>query len=234
MTQTLLEAALSYGAVGYRVHPCRPDDKRPLTMWSEAATTDPGTLERYWTRWPNALIGLCTGSGLVVVDDDRGRDEPEDDLVLTRTAKTRSRGWHHYFKTDEAHVPNRVGIIPGIDIRGDGGYVIAPPSPGWAWHNVAEVQFLPDWVMTILRAERERKRLGPGFEPAPASSVGEGYRHDYMVRFAGWAISVLGIDNVDDLTVECWHEYQRACAPADAPFANIQRIARSIWRRDQS
>jgi hypothetical protein len=232
MTTPMLDAAIAYGRAGYRVHPCRPEDKRPLTPWSAAASRHEQAMRIWWTRWPDALIGLCTGNGLVVIDDDRGQPEPEDDLAETRTAKTRSRGFHHYFTTDQ-RVGNRVGIIPGVDIRGDGGYVIAPPSPGWEWLNpAAPLAPLPAWVITITKAEEERKRFGPGFEPAPASSIGPGYRHDYMVRFAGFAIRTLGLTGAA-LESECVLEYQRACSPADAPAGNIIRIARSIESRDR-
>jgi putative DNA primase/helicase len=231
MTTPMLDAAIAYGRAGYRVHPCSHVDKRPLTQWSLTAATDETKIRYLWHLRPDSLIGLCTGDGLVVIDDDRGREEPEDDLAATRTAKTRSRGYHHYFTTD-ARVGNRVGIIPGVDIRGDGGYVIAPPSPGWEWFNDGPMQPLPQWVLTIAAAEEEKKRLGPGFEPAPAGSIGEGHRHDYMVRFAGFAIRTLEFSG-DDLVINCWHEYQRACSPADAPFENIRRIARSIEQRDR-
>jgi hypothetical protein len=232
MTTPMLDAAIAYGRAGYRVHPCSHVDKRPLTQWSLTAATDETKIRYLWHLRPDSLIGLCTGNGLVVIDDDRGQDKPESDLIETRTAKTRSRGYHHYYVTDQ-RVGNRVGIIPGVDIRGDGGYVIAPPSPGWEWLNPWEaLQDLPDWVLTITKAEEEKKRLGPGFEPAPAGSIGEGYRHDYMVRFAGFAIRTLELSG-HDLWVACLDEYHRACSPADAPAVNIIRIARSIEARDR-
>jgi hypothetical protein len=188
------DAAIALGRAGYRVHPCNPENKRPLTRWSTEATTTEAEIARWWARWPDALIGLCTGDGLVVIDDDRGGEQPEPELAVTRTAKTRSRGWHHYFTADRADIGNRVGLIPGLDVRGEGGYVIAPPSPGWEWLDAgAPLTPLPSWVVTIMTVDRGvRGRFGAGFTPrAPANPVAEGGRNDYIARFTGWYLRSL-------------------------------------------
>jgi putative DNA primase/helicase len=230
---SLLEEALGYAAIGWRVHPCRADNKRPLTRWGTEATTNEFTIEQMWTRWPDALIAVCTGSGLAVVDvDPRNGGMYDDDLARTLTSETRSGGWHHWF-TSRSPVANAVGLIPGVDIRGDGGYVIAPPSPGWSWMNDVPMLPLPRVITDLMEIRRSERRNGPGFEPAAPGTVGEGYRHDYMVRFAGFAIGVLEIEDADELVATCLEEYQRACWPADAPDRNIARIARSILRKDR-
>ncbi len=225
----LTTAAVGYGQQGLRVHPCHPETQRPLTKWSEAASTHRAIIESFWQRWPDALIGLCTGDGLVVVDDDRGREEPEEDMAVTRTAKTRSRGWHHYFRTD-ADIGNRVGIIPGVDVRGAGGYVIAPPSPGWEWHNIAEVQPAPAWLITLMTARDERGRAwGSGFRPSP-TMVSEGGRNDYLARFTGYALR-LGYEG-GELTHLVLDENQRICDPP-CPVAEVVATVRSISRIHQ-
>ncbi len=230
----MVEAALAYARQGRRVHPCRPDDKRPLTRWGSEATTNAGQIETWWEHRPNALIALCTGDGLVVVDvDPRHGGEYDQDLARTLTVTTRGGGWHHYFAADES-VGNAVGLLPGVDIRGERGYVIAPPSPGWAFVDpAAPVLPLPALIVAAM-ANRTSSRgpAGPGFEQASAGSIGEGYRHDYMVRFAGFAIRTLELDG-HALELACLEEYQRACYPADAPARNIIRIARSILAKHE-
>ena len=66
-----LESALAFARAGFPVFPCG-HDKRPLVKWTEAATTDDATICRWWRKWPDAMIGLPTGStsGLYVIDLD--------------------------------------------------------------------------------------------------------------------------------------------------------------------
>jgi putative DNA primase/helicase len=232
----ILDAASSYGRAGYRVHPCDPETKKPLTLWKEAASSDPRTIRDLWLRHASGselpLIGVCTGNGLVVVDDDRGNAEPEDDMAKTLTCKTRSRGWHHWFRCSNTTIGNRVGIIPGVDIRGAGGYVIAPPSPGWSWWNQGtDIQELPGWVVTLMTARAQRGRQwGSGFAPS-RTPVGEGQRNDYIARFAGYAIRYGDVDSLEALREECLIENSRICVP---PLSSqeVMTTAASIWRID--
>lgn len=225
----LLEAALGYAKQGRRVHPCRADDKRPYIRWGTAASTIEADIVRWWTRWPDALLAVCTGDGLVVVDDDRGLADPDPDLSNTLTARTRSRGFHHYYSTTQ-RIGNAVGLLPGIDIRGEGGYVIAPPSPGWEWINDAHypVEELPDYIYGAWNAVRRTpSRFGPGFEPR--DRIAEGGRNDYIARFAGYAIR-LGFDDEAELLELCLDHNAQVCVP---PLDDIEvkRTARSILRR---
>lgn len=100
--------------------------------------------ESWWSRWPTANIGIATGAvsgGLVVIDLDVDKDKGIDGRVTLREWEAEheklpnstwlaitGRGGYHYFYHDTSTVRNRTGIYEGIDIRGDGGYVVAPPS----------------------------------------------------------------------------------------------------------
>ena len=102
--------------------------------------------ESWWSRWPTANIGIATGAvsgGLVVIDldVDKDKDKGIDGRVTLREWEAEheklpnstwlaitGRGGYHYFYHDTSTVRNRTGIYEGIDIRGDGGYVVAPPS----------------------------------------------------------------------------------------------------------
>jgi hypothetical protein len=134
------------------------------------ATADAVLIREWWRRWPTANIGIATGapSGLVVVDVDlpkggreslRAMKDSGRRLPSTLTACTGGGGLHLFYAGPQlARVPNAVGRLPGggerlpgIDVRGDGGYVVAPPSvhasgtryrwrggtlaplPAWAW-----------------------------------------------------------------------------------------------------
>lgn len=104
------------------------------------ATQDENTIREWWTRWPQANIGLLTGavSGVIVLDIDprHGGDKTIEalqkqfgDLPLTWSVKTGGGGWHLYFKHPGGRIGNSAGKIgEGIDLRGDGGYIVFPPS----------------------------------------------------------------------------------------------------------
>lgn len=135
------QAALAYAARGWSVIPVQPRAKRPLVVWREFQQRGPSAQEiRAWfQRWPDANVGIVTGqvSGLVVVDVDPahgGRDSVRElegihgPLPATVECVTGGGGRHLYYRHPGGNVPNRVGIQLGIDVRGDGGYIVAPPS----------------------------------------------------------------------------------------------------------
>jgi hypothetical protein len=139
---TLLEAALAYAGRDVPVFPCERGAKRPLTRnghWD--ATTDRRAIERWWRRQPSANIGLPTGekSGIVVLDvdvDDGGLESlarlERERAPLPKTARTRTGGGgiHVFFRYPRGtEIRNNAGLLgPGLDVRGEGGYVVVPPS----------------------------------------------------------------------------------------------------------
>jgi len=138
----LLHAALAYARRGVPVFPCEAGAKRPLTRnghWD--ATTDPRVIERWWRRWSSANVGVPTGkkSGIVVLDVDVAAGGPESLAKLERaespapkTARTRTGGGgiHVFFRYPRGtEIRNSAGLLgPGLDVRGEGGYILAPPS----------------------------------------------------------------------------------------------------------
>lgn len=227
----MLEAALSYAAQGRRVHPCRPSDKTPYLKWGTAASSDLHVVRAWFENiYPLALIGLCTGDGLVVVDvDPRHGGEFDPELATTLTAQTPGGGWHHYFYSDEP-IGCRVGLLPGIDVRGAGGYVIAVGSPGYKWFNDNKVLVLPPAICAAMRGgNRSPDKYGPSFEPA--DSVAEGGRNDYMARFVGWSIRAFESDEAEVIALALEHNEQ-VCVPP-LPEAEVIRTARSIIRRHE-
>lgn len=144
----LREAARTYAAWGWPVFPLRPGEKIPLTANGfHDATRDPRQIDQWWTRVPAANIGLPTGGAFDVIDVDFRVPEAWRAWVALKTIPgalppvhgmvcTASAGLHLYIHpTGDG---NRAGTAPGIDYRGLGGYVVAPPSRradgrDWEW-----------------------------------------------------------------------------------------------------
>lgn len=167
-----LAAALAYVERDWPVVPL--DGKIPRTAnGCRDATTDRLTVERWWSRiWPAADIGIATGGGLVVLDVD-GEDGADSLHALeaehgalpeTVSVVTGSGGAHHYF-SHAGEIRNSAGKLgPGLDIRGDGGYVVAPPSRHengrtYAWADdpdEVEIAPLPGWLAELLTADGRR------------------------------------------------------------------------------
>jgi len=153
MTVSNLEAALQYAGRGWAVFPlhsikdsrctCGQDCgknacKHPRVKGGfKVATTDARQIEAWWQQWPNANIGIATGalSGLVVIDIDGAsglaalRVLVDRCGTLPRTAIVKTaRGWHLYFAMPKTCVAIPSSSGDGLDVRGDGGFVVAPPS----------------------------------------------------------------------------------------------------------
>jgi hypothetical protein len=125
----LLTAALRYAELGYRVFPCTPGGKTPLTEHGfHDATTDAEQIERWWTQHPSANIGIAT-EGLVVIDiDGDGNSWPGDpdhaaDLASAGAIALTPRGGRHLvFRRPEgrAWTCSTGKLVPGVDVRTDG------------------------------------------------------------------------------------------------------------------
>jgi putative DNA primase/helicase len=179
MTEHLVQAALSYAKRGWRILPlhyptvdapycscaqpdCSSPGKHPRTARGVLdATTHTQQIISWWKRWPHSNIGIATGhrSNLFVLDIDDPASVPilEERLSLalpqTLRANT-SRGMHLYFHYS-ANLRNRAGLVPGIDIRAEGGYVVAPPSvhPSgtlYEWANQVEILDAPQRLLSLI------------------------------------------------------------------------------------
>lgn len=137
----IAEAALAYAARGWSVIPMQARGKRPLVVWREfqQRIAGPDEIARWFRHWPEANLGIVTGrvSGLVVVDVDAAHGGPASVAALeaqhgplapTVESATGGGGRHLFYAHPGPLVANRVGLRPGIDLRGDGGCVVAPPS----------------------------------------------------------------------------------------------------------
>jgi len=166
----LLQAAFMLGRT-LPVFPCAAN-KKPLTRRGlYDATMDQAQIRVIF--WPDGakLIGVPTGrpSGIVALDLDRKPDrdgvawarEHQDALPRTRAHRTPSGGLHLLFKLGTEDIRNSAGkIAPGVDVRGTGGYIIFPPSPGYTVARDEPMAEFPEWIAAICR-RRESMRYAP-------------------------------------------------------------------------
>lgn len=183
-TNELLEAALKYAKMGWAVFPCSPETKKPLTPHGcKDAKKDLGAIRAWWQRYPNASVAVATGSmsNLIMIDEDldeiEGKDGPHNmmlwerdngDLPDTVVVITGRGGRHRYFKYYKDDIRNRAGIIKDVDVRGEGGYAILPPShhPNgtiYEWESSpdeVEIAEVDENVLKFLATGKEIKEKG--------------------------------------------------------------------------
>ncbi len=248
----LEEAALAYAEQGLHVFPLQPQGKTPLTAHGlEDATTDALTIETWWARWPDANVAIRTGE-IIVVDEDRFgaldelAAEAHETIPETRIVKTGS-GRHFYFLPPaDQRIRNTAGkLAPGIDTRGDGGYVVAPPSvhpSGSIYEYLAQVDavILPAWIaQRLIRAQPERKPMPDinliGTSPygkaaldeeiARVALASEGTRNDTLNRAAFALGQLVAGGEVDQ--VDAWRSLEGAASAAGLPINESGKTIRS-------
>jgi Bifunctional DNA primase/polymerase, N-terminal/Protein of unknown function (DUF3987)/Primase C terminal 2 (PriCT-2) len=191
---TMLDAALIYAASGWPVFPCQPIDKSPYTTHGfKEATTDPKQIRRWWTVWPKAMIGVPMGSRSGVSAVDLDRKEADKDGVATwaklttehgeepqtLSSTTPSTGQHKIFHHVEGMRSLALNTLaPGIEIKGEGGYIIVPPSfctdpkfnggtgAAYRWNEplLAPTE-MPDWLAVEILATNYPANEPPPNEP---------------------------------------------------------------------
>lgn len=207
--RTCARAAADYLARGWAVVPIAAGGKRPLVRWQVFQDRLPTTDEigDWFRRWPDAGVGIVTGavSNLVVLDIDP-RHEGDDSLAAlerehgrlpnTVEAITGGGGRHIYFTYPGGALRNRTALAPGMDIRADGGLVIAPPSlhasgRRYEWevsHHPDETALarMPAWLLRMARGET----LGAGhpvsyWRDLVEKGVNEGERNATIASLTG-------------------------------------------------
>lgn len=245
------EVARSYLTRGWSVIPVQAGGKRPLVSWEPFQHRNPEEKEvlGWFRHWPNANLAIVTGevSALVVLDVDprHGGDDSLLDLErrfgalpVTVEAISGGGGRHIYFAHPGAVLRNRVGLAPGIDLRGDGGMIIAPPSvhPNgrhYEWevsHHPDDVSLaqMPPWLLALARGESPY--LGHSlshWQDLVRQGVAEGSRNNTIASLTGHLLWH-GVD--PEVAVElllCWNRVR--CRP---PLSDdeVARTVESITR----
>lgn len=180
---------------------CHSPAKHPIASLApqgvKNATLDSGTVAQWWSIWPDANIGIAAGevSDIIVIDVDNtdvwlNLQNQHGSIPDTWMAETGGGGYHVYF-CHQPGIRNMVGVIPGIDVRSDGGHVVAPPSlhasgQRYKWikgHSPATQgpAIMPDWLVTEITGVRQQ---GGSSRPLP-DKITEGGRNDLLASAAG-------------------------------------------------
>lgn len=245
MPSDMAAAALHYAEIGMAVIPLH--GKKPFfENWPETATRDPGMISRWWTQEPTANIGIATGSksNVFVVDIDPrngGRDSWEELLEQhgpipdTRQVVTGGGGTHIYFRYPAVKVPGIAGLWPGIDIKSDGGQVVAPPSihpdthQRYEWDGLAEfddqpLAEAPDWLLDEFA---KRQRPAKKELKALPVKIPKGVQHYTLVSLAG-TLRRMGLD-AEEMYGAVQSVNERRCERPGAA-QNIRDICESMMR----
>jgi replicative DNA helicase len=256
----LPQSAMYYAArLGWRVFPLRPHAKDPYPTSQvstngeggfKTATVELEAVRDWWVKWPQSNIGLACGkqSGIVVLDIDSAKGGNESLLALlvehgqlpeTPEVITGGGGRHIYFAHPGIEIRNSASKLgPGLDIRGDGGYVVAPPSihpngEGYLWDDVCKagnvpLAPMPAWLISLLKDEPQPKNNGHKAPAEPVtSSIRDGNRNSTLTSLAG-TMRRRGFEE-DSIYLALKNENKRRCQP---PLDDIEvkRISQSVAR----
>ena len=242
----LVDAALYYADIGYRVFPCHPNTKEPMTARGfYDASSDPTQIEAWWAAEPMANIGIPT-EGLILVDvDGEGNPwpgSPERAMSLSGcpVSLTPHGGLHRLYKQPTDKVwKNTVSLLaPMVDTRVAGGYFIAPPSlldgVAYRWAETCELDCSPGtlpcpppWLVMALDAI-EAGRNGNGTSLAHVGNIiPDGQRNDTLARLAG-AMRRTGMGYEEILPALLKVNALRCSPPISS--REVQRIVKSICR----
>jgi hypothetical protein len=230
---------------GLRLFPVVAGDKVPLTaQWPKRATCDLKVLEAWRLQFPGCNWGLACGPDsrvfVVDVDGDDGAASLHElienyghEWTNTLNAKT-ARGSHFYFRYPaDAVIRNSTSkLAPGIDVRGEGGYVLVPPSvhpsgASYCWSGAgkdAQILTAPVWLLKKLTAPAERVSLTPEIG---GDTIPEGQRNTTLTKFAG-AMQRPGM-TLQAIEAALLAENAARCRPA-LTEAEVREIARSVAR----
>ena len=226
------EAALEYIARGFSVIPV--NGKLPLVSWElyqkQRATEE--TIKSWFEKYPTAGVGIVTGaiSGIFVLDVDprNGGDISSYKMPNTLISRTGGGGWHYYFKGVQ---PNHPNILPGVDIKGEGGYVVAPPSPhpsggNYTWEIEDLPALPPTWLLELLLHHSEQKlQAEPHWVTKALLGAREGQRNATCTRLAGYFRNL----HPQDITLALLTEWAGKCSPP-MPLKEIQATVESVYR----
>jgi hypothetical protein len=256
----MVKAARWYAAHGFPVFPlhsapggvcscgdpdCQNPGKHPRTARGfKDATRDQDRIAAWWKRWPDANIGMPTGapSRLLVVDCDPRNGGPADRSELiarcgpipdTAEAITGGSGRHVFFRHGGGAVPKT--LAPGIDLKGDGGYVVVAPSihasgNAYQWDGIDGAKALlnpadpPAWLLEYIVAARNESRPESRATPGP-EKIPKGKRNDHLASLGG-TMRKRGMSR-EAIEAALLEENRLRCDPP-LPEPEVRRVAASV------
>ena len=253
----MFDAQLVAKLWGWRVFPANPENKKPLiSEWQKRASNNEIIINRLFSPFPDAMVAVPTGpiNGITVLDFDiRDYYNGIHNFIVegykiptTAGAHTPSGGFHLYFNSGNEVLPNSVSKLAiGVDVRGDGGYVIAPPSQSvkgaYKWetdwfHPKKGLSKLPLIIKNKILFEQRllnNKSKSKQGSSSPLSKeidspIFEGSRNNELTRRCGYLFRKYSSDKVLEIMR---HINQRCCNPP-IEDRELYRIVCSIAKRD--
>ncbi len=231
---SVADAMIAYADHDISCFPCK--GKHPLTAHGHKdATRSPEQIQAWAVKKPSA-VGIPTGkqNGFYVLDTDVKNNGLENLKLLeqehgalpeTLAVKTGGGGTHYYFRCPDFEVKNSVGeIAAGIDIRGEGGYIIAPPSlhaSGQRYcfteavdpKRFADLPEAPEWLLQRLQPEPQHPSAKPSsfWHELISNGAGEGQRNSSLAQLTGHLLAHKIDPHIALYIVEQWS--QTKCYP---------------------
>ena len=243
----LKAAALEYASKGTPVFPLVPSGKTPIHKGGfHNATTNPAIISRWWDENPDANIGMPTGpaSNCWVLDVDNKSANGFHSLIewegqgrylpATRIALTPNRGKHSYFNWSTLQITNSTGVVPGVDVRGEGGYVVLPPSRlvdgrQYEWQDPnSPIADAPQWLLDLV-VRRGKPESNSVLIEMPDNVIPNGCRNDTLVRMAG-SMRRYGANEEQIFTYLRDTNIKRCALPLDE--SEVRQIASGAQRWD--
>ncbi|MBI5573501.1 MAG: bifunctional DNA primase/polymerase [Elusimicrobia bacterium] len=225
----LLTHALKYLSKNISVIPVG-QNKIPLVKWIEFQNrfATEAEVKEWWTKWPESNIGIITGkiSNIIVVDVEKGGDISK--FPSTAIVRTGGDGWHLYYQY--ADIENKVRVFPLTDIRGNGGYVVAPPSlhSSGKKYEVIERRNLSPFPIHLfggknLRPKKDWEEIIKG--------VNEGSRNANAAKIAGKLLKAFAPSEWEGVV---WLMLVRWNSGNEPPLSEyeLKNIYRSIAKRE--
>jgi hypothetical protein len=240
-----MQHALNYAKEGFAIFPCRPKGKEPMGSLVPNgcldATTDADTIKGWWTRCPSANIGMVTGikSGLAVIDLDGPTGAMSGNTLRLSSSATAltGNGRQLFYSDTEGKLRNSVKkVADGLDTRGEGGYVIVPPSLhpngkryAWLGQSLKRSMLPPLPIIFTEKAQPESRglRKPEGWIGAALEEMRKGHVHNTLV-------SVLGKFRSHNFSEEDAYRLLQPHALLDGrPYAGLRDKIAEIWKRYQ-
>ena len=254
----MFDAQLVAKLWGWKVFPADPENKKPLiTEWQKKASNNKTIINSLFSPFPDAMVAVPTGpiNGITVIDFDiREYYNGVHNFIAegfkiptTAGAHTPSGGFHLYFNSGNEELPNSVSKLAiGVDVRGHGGYVIAPPSQSikgsykWEtdWFDPKKgLAKLPIIIKNRILFEQKYLNKKPKFKQSRTSQLGreinspifEGSRNNELTRRCGYLFRKYSSDQVLQIMR---HINQRCCNPP-IEDRELYRIVCSIGKRER-
>ena len=232
-------AAHAYLDLGFSVMPIG-DDKRPIEKWEHLQGERPShdRIVDWWTRYPHANVGIITGlvSGIFVLDIDKpeAKHFVKDRGFPHTPISTTSKGHHLFFDYPSVLLGNRSDAKLGMDIRGEGGYVVAPPSyhPSgfqYQWTTMhlwnTKIAEAPDWLIdwcADLNRSNERQK---GWQNEILEGVTDGGRNNAAASLAGRFFNKdLSVPEITEILL-MWNERNDPPLPEEEIIRTVSSMA---------